>query len=76
MVRLLGRQVGASPIFLGAFSTIQPQSWSLQLILQDVLMPPTRCPNTTTGSPVFLQDPVERKRRVLKGGVGLMEGEW
>jgi len=39
-------------------------------------MPLTRCPNAPTGSPVFLQDTTESRRRDLEGGFGIREGEW
>ena len=39
-------------------------------------MPPTRCTNAPTGCHIFLQDPAERNRSDLEGGVGLKEGEW
>lgn len=39
-------------------------------------MPPTRCPNAPTRSPIFIKDLAERNRSDLEGGVGIREGEW
>lgn len=57
------------------FSTNRPQNKPLQVVLQDVLMLLTRCPNAPTRSLVLLQDPAKRNRGELEGGIGLREGE-
>ena len=46
----LGGKYGPSHIFLDSFSTIRTQNRPLQVVLPDVLMLPTGCPNSPTRS--------------------------